>query len=129
MKKRYFEIIIFVLLVSFFIIMRTCSKSPQCRNEERILEAQWKSNVLKKFIDSTEHNYPTIVIFEYDTIFKKVVNWEEELVFFDHEKSGFYDYVRVGDSIIKEKNSMDIRVIRGNKDTVFTIDYGCEKYP
>ncbi|MFW6020444.1 MAG: hypothetical protein ACOCPM_07670 [Bacteroidales bacterium] len=109
--------------------MRTCSKSPQCRNEERILEAQWKSNVLKKFIDSTEHNYPTIVIFEYDTIFKKVVNWEEELVFFDHEKSGFYDYVRVGDSIIKEKNSMDIRVIRGNKDTVFTIDYGCEKYP
>jgi len=36
---------------------------------------------------------------------------------------------RTGDSIIKEKNSMDIRVIRERQDTVFTIDYGCEKYP
>jgi len=36
---------------------------------------------------------------------------------------------RTGDSIIKEKNSMDIRVIREREDTVFTIDYGCEKYP
>jgi len=36
---------------------------------------------------------------------------------------------RTGDSIIKEKSSMDIRVIRESEDTVFTIDYGCEKYP
>jgi hypothetical protein len=36
---------------------------------------------------------------------------------------------RTGDSIIKEKSIMDIRVIRESEDTVFTIDYGCEKYP
>jgi hypothetical protein len=24
---------------------------------------------------------------------------------------------------------LHIRVIRGSKDTIFTIDYGCEKYP
>ncbi len=38
----------------------------------------------------------------------------------------FYNYIKVGDSLSKDINSLELKVWNAQKDTVYTIDTGCD---
>jgi hypothetical protein len=44
------------------------------------------------------------------------------------EKTGFWDYVMVGDSLIKDSNTLNIKVIRNGQVKIFTLNHGCGNF-
>ena len=108
--------IIYAICVIVFFVLWYAAPSGECAAERSDVKKFYKGMVIDKFIDRKNHLNPTL----------KISNYNTKIVFLDYDKSGFYDFVRIGDSIIKEKGNMKIRLIRNDIDTVFTIDYGCK---
>jgi len=70
--------------------------------------------VVEKFRDIDEHNFKKVILRE-DNASKTVL--------FNNETSGIYDFIEVGDSIIKEEGSLRIRLFRDSQDTVLVMRY------
>jgi hypothetical protein len=67
-----------------------------------------RGKVSSKYIDIQDHNRPKITIIDnQDSITLDLAN----------ESSGLYEYIHVGDSIFKTKNSRKVRVFNINKDS------------
>ncbi len=115
MSKKHLFIIAQVVFVILFFALWFLAPSGNCEAENSLKKEKFNGNVVKKYIDREQHLYPTLKLANYNRI-----------VVVDYDKSGFYPFVQIGDSLIKEKGSLDIRLIRNELDTVFTIDYGCE---
>lgn len=77
-------------------------------------QEEFQGTIIKKFIDRNEHNFNKVIITEDQDI---------RTVLFDIETSGIYDYFEIGDSIIKEAGTLQIRVIRHDKDTVLKMKF------
>jgi len=81
------------------------------RNNERIQnqykKQDFKGVVIKKYQDWNDRGRECLIIFNFntDTINLSPVEWR---------KDNIWDYVRVGDSIIKPLNQLDITVKRKN---------------
>jgi hypothetical protein len=57
--------------------------------------------------------------------FSNSVGKQTSGLFLYSERSGFWDYVAIGDSISKKKNTFEINVYReGSFSRKFTLDYG-----
>lgn len=69
--------------------------------------------VTDKFIDKENHNYHTLIIDNGEQIRR---------VTFDHEIGGFYEFVEVGDSIFKEPDTLDLRLVRKELDTLIRLN-------
>jgi len=82
---------------------------PDKKASKYYSEDQYFGIVIDKFIDRDQHNYKTVVI-------KNLK--ETRKVLFDFEIGGLYDFIEVGDSISKNINSLDFRLIREDLDTV-----------
>ena len=74
---------------------------------------QFGGRIVKKYIDKKQHNYEMLVI--------QMGGGKDSLLNFSADKSGFYDFIQVNDSIIKLENSNDIRII--NRGISFTISF------
>jgi hypothetical protein len=76
--------------------------------------------VKKKYTDSSNHNYQKI-------IYSSENNIEGEMIF-TPELEDMYEFLNIGDSIIKEKNSVYYRVKSKStgKDTVFKFVNSCK---
>lgn len=96
--------------------MMVFGPTGQCENEKNVNNMKFEGKVLKKYLDKKEHLNPVLIT--NDQPYKLIIQIDI---------SRFYEFVEVGDSLKKEKGSLDIRLIRTGLDTVFTIDYGCEK--
>lgn len=114
--NKNINIYIVLFFVFLFSLIWLFSDSNACINEREIKNVEINSKVKDKFLDKNSHLYPTIIL--YRNI--------QELFFFYDEKSKFYDFVEIGDSLIKERGSLDIRLIRSDLDTVITVGYGCD---
>lgn len=87
----------------------------------RDVNAQYiKSTVLNKFIDAKNHNEKTI-------IYVGENNREENMIFPGYLVD-MYDFMNVGDSLIKEKNSIYYRVKSKaiKKDSLFKLETTCK---
>ncbi|ASV30727.1 hypothetical protein CJ263_11145 [Maribacter cobaltidurans] len=80
--------------------------------------------VIKKYIDKQNRGRPIIII--RNEIFG---NNKKDFVF---QSNGIFDFIQVGDSISKAKESLILRIKRTNMDTVIKLDFGkikgSEKY-
>ena len=115
--KRGAVIIFFLFL---FIIIYIEFKSPdECGLEKQFEKRQIIGRVIDKYIDLHQHNYPVI---------KVISKYSDSKEYFELEKSGFYKYVKIGDSIYKPKGTTKIKIIRNNFDTIFWIYYYCKNY-
>jgi len=72
--------------------------------------------ISEKYIDKQNHSDNTIIVVENDI---------EKTFFLDFEIGGMYDFLEIGDSIVKNKQQLSIRIIRGSMDTVLTFKYNC----
>jgi len=122
MKNR---IIIFIMgwiliyLIFFKLLPYLTNKYHGCYIHEDIYKQNIKSIVTGKFIDAANHNNKTIV---YST------GVHPGQMIFPGYLEDMYDYLNVGDSVIKEKSSVYYRVKSNvtNKDTVFKFYTTCK---
>lgn len=124
MKKRIAIAIvvnIMLYLIFFKLIPYFSDKYHGCYIYQDIYNQSIKSTVLDKFIDSKNHNIQTIIFFG--------STHKEETMIFPGYLQDMYDYLNVGDSIVKEKNSIYYRVKSATtaKDTVFKLENTCKE--
>ncbi|MBI3142048.1 MAG: hypothetical protein HYZ16_04410 [Bacteroidetes bacterium] len=117
MRKINPNVILFIVMLTAYLLLKYATPSNNCRAHNQFVNSSFEGVVEDKYRDRNAHLYPTI----------KLTNDRRRFVFHSIEKSAFYDFVEQGDSLLKEKGSMDVRLIRSNIDTVITIDYGCEQ--
>lgn len=91
-------------------------------NETNCKELNEKSDlhlhafVVEKYLDSANHLYQTLIL-------KDVNSGSHERVYFISDASSFYSSVCIGDTIIKEKNSLIINNITKNRFD--TLKFNC----
>lgn len=113
---RKWTFISFLLVITFLIYQTLNQKS--CRDyfeEEKSI--CFDGVITNKFVDKNEHNYPILIIDGNDETIR--YNMTSDL-------SGLFDFVEIGDEIIKEKGFNQISVKRDIKKVVFFLDYGCK---
>lgn len=90
----------------------------RCRSEKRAAEEQIAGVLTNKFLDKSSHMWETIEYSNFDR------SKRTSLVFLN-DQSGAYDFILPGDSIIKNLNSLELKVIRDGNTKVFILDFGC----
>jgi hypothetical protein len=76
---------------------------------------EYRGVVTNKFIDKKGHNLKKIIVEE---------NNKERVIMFDPiETSGVYSYFEIGDSLIKNLGSLQVRVIRNQTDTTIQMKF------
>ena len=74
--------------------------------------------MINKYIDSSQHSYPTLILQDdRGDHFKNL-----DLIF---DKGDLFDFLSVGDSIKKEKGTAMVTVINSKMDTTIKVDFGC----
>ena len=115
--KKYFKLVILFLLVALiFEVIYINSPSGNCVAEKEFKSKKINGYITRKFYDTASHLYPTI----------ELSKNHSQFVIHDYDNSGFYSYVKPGDSILKKIGSLKIIVYRNSKDTFFNIDYNCD---
>jgi hypothetical protein len=69
-----------------------------------------------KYYDSLNHNYPTVQFID-------IKNKEKFKVYFINEKSGFFDSIGIGDTVIKKAGSLELWT--SNLKTISPLSYDC----
>jgi len=132
-RNKY--LLIGVLTVILDIVFITCavllfySKPSQdntlgdarCIAFKKFESQEYKVVIIDKYYDMHRSLCPTLVF--QDKEGNKTVNQE-----FNIDISPFYGYVQVGDTLIKLKNEIKIRVKNASIDASVTLDFGCPAY-
>lgn len=127
MKKLIIGII--VVVVGMFMIYRIIMpllpgtqedvlNESRCRSEKRAVEEHIEGVLNNKFLDTSSHMWETIEFSNFNKAKRT------SLVFLN-DQSGAYDFIVPGDSIIKELNSLELKVTRNGKTKVFILDFDC----
>jgi hypothetical protein len=112
------NILLFFVII---LVLLTIWSSGDCLNEFHDKKRQANGLVIEKFIDSTVHNTYSLRL-NNDMLYR--------LVGFNNLRGGnslVYDSLILGDSLIKEKGSLDLVIVRGDQRMVFTHDTGCDE--
>ena len=124
LKKALLIIIIWiiVLIVGSRILRYFNENDTGCTLAEYVYVQDINAVVTKKFINSSEHNYETI-------IYRGDDGAEDHMVFSGPEYGALFDFLSVRDSIIKTKNSFFYRVRSKatGKDTVLKFETSCKE--
>lgn len=119
-QNRVVYLILFSLVVLFalFIWMNN-TRSAQCLRQDKAFKEELVGVLKRKYLDKANHAYETIEI--------SMVGTSRQTNFFLFEKSGAYDYLLPGDSIVKPSMSLRLEVVRSGISTSFDLWYGCEE--
>jgi len=74
---------------------------------------EFKGLVIKKFIDKYQHNSRTIIIKE---------NNDNDTLIMDFVMGNVYQYIKEGDSLSKNKGSLDLNLKRNDLDTIIHME-------
>jgi hypothetical protein len=116
---NYLKITHTVNFIVFFIILmnqRSCIEGHPCREQNFFYEQRYSGYVLKRYIDTNNHNFKVVII-----------KGLSDPIIFAVDNSGFFSFVKPGDFIDKEKKSKFLIVIRGKTKTQFKINFFCEE--
>jgi predicted house-cleaning noncanonical NTP pyrophosphatase (MazG superfamily) len=119
-KERIFNVLgIIMIIAGVIIFIMSPSTKENCINSYSELRSEsYIGIVTKKYVDKDEHYFITVEIKLKD----EITSW-----ILDNDKSGLYDYLKIGDSIVKKNGTYKVRIYRKSKvDTVFILDYGCD---
>ncbi|MGY6744089.1 MAG: hypothetical protein ACXIUQ_15220 [Cecembia sp.] len=114
----YLTMIVLSFLVLFFSLYDIANRTS-CSMEKKALALEingWR--ILKIYIDSLNHNNRTL---KYE-VEGKVRN----SLFLDQERTQVFFQIREGDKIFKEKNSLNLQVLRNGEEKIFELDFKCE---
>jgi len=117
MKVSFKELLIgsFVLIISAQMFF-SCSSAQESYDNvvKSYRQEKYSGVIINKFIDKDEHmNKKVIVKHKYG----------EKVILFNFEAGGLYDYLIVGDSVIKNDGEIKLRVIRNDIDTTIEMKF------
>ena len=108
--------IISILIIGWIIISKfldsVYENSPDKKASEYYKEYSYEGIVSNKFIDNEQHNYQTVLIQN---------GQKTDKLLLDFETSGLFEFIKVGDSIFKKKNSLKLKLVRFELDTIIEL--------
>lgn len=117
-KPKMISLILGALTIVFFIVLAKRNAKVDCiRLRETYINMEYKGLIMQKFEDMENQALPTLTIISEKKQSKTFGSFRET--------SGVYNYSQVGDSIIKEKGSLKVQILRADKDTIFNLDFNC----
>lgn len=121
-SKKEWNIISFLLAIGTcfgFLIFTESSKEDACKVAFlKYSEMSLNGRVSKRFVDPMNHNAKTL----------NMVKGDSQWLYYHsiYDVSGFFDFVEVGDSVIKQASSPRIHVIRKDKKAFFDLEFRCD---
>jgi hypothetical protein len=105
------------ILPSFISKEKIVNRS-NCNDEEMSKNESIKGLVVKKIRDNYSHMWKTV---EYSDL-----NGSHQTLIFRNDESKAYDFLVAGDSIVKEANSLELKILRDGNVKLYNLDYGCD---
>jgi hypothetical protein len=116
-KSQYLMIGVFVLSVVFTFTYNDLFKSScNCQDFQHFLKKSYSGRVHNKFYNHKNHNNKTITILKNGSIFEIVIPTD----------TLFFNFVKIGDSLVKNQNQDLIEIHRSNTITQFKVNFNCE---
>jgi len=117
-KPKKISLILGLLTIIFFIFLAKERTKEDCVSiKKKYVNKGYNGIINRKFEDKENHALPTLIIKEENQ--RKIFGSFRDI-------SGLYEYSQVGDSIIKEKGSLKVKIIRDDKETIFKLDFDCQ---
>jgi hypothetical protein len=113
-------LMIYILLFGspFNFIVENEIKKANCLDRQNALEESIEGVVINKFRDKESHMWKTI---EYSHKTKS----SKSLILMN-DRSGAYDFILPGDSILKNRNSLEFKITRSGVVTIYQLDFECK---
>ena len=99
-------------LFLFFIIAESVKSTSSISDSYK--DEEYSGKIIEKYIDRKEHNFKKVIIDG---------EYRERTILFNHETGGLYDFFRINDSVIKVRETLDIRIIREDCDTIIKMKF------
>ena len=118
LKKPSVWVGTFLLLCLWFVLLHPkLFNDESCNLLKRYRRLNLNGILANKFIDSSEHSYPILIINNFDSTVEKI-----NLVL---DTTNLFSVVDIGDSIFKKKNETWLEIKSNNKHFKRNIDFGC----
>jgi len=109
--------IILTIITLAILLYKQPSKNELCLQAfEKIKDLQYNGIVIEKYKDFN-HSTPVFIVESY--------NQNKVTVSDFRDISGLFNFIEIQDSIIKERHSYEVKIIRNSDERIFIIDYGC----
>lgn len=117
LKPKKISIVLGILTIIVFTILAKERSKDDCLDiKEKYLNIEYKGIVVRKFEDKENHAIPTLIIREKN---------QEKIFSTFRDFGGLYAYAQIADSIIKEKGTLEVRIVRDKNDTTINMDFNC----
>lgn len=107
-------LIIILFSLSFWIIIYKMQHYNNSRFKKATETISFRGKIDSKYIDKNDHLRSKI----------KIIGKDKTLIYdLANDKSGLFEYVHKGDSVVKLSNSLNVRVSNPQKDTIFVLNF------
>ncbi len=108
---------VFVVSVTFTLIYNSqFVSSSDCKEAQAFLKDSYSGRVQNKFYSHKNHNSKTITIQRNGKPHELIISSD----------TLFFSFVKIGDSLVKNKNQDFIEIYRSNTITQFKLHFACE---
>ncbi|WP_428329642.1 hypothetical protein [Mucilaginibacter sp.] len=114
-KLTYIFPALFIVAFIALVLIGNLGPSKPCSDKSEFINSTYNAIVINKYLDEKNHNFKTVL---YSTNNKLI-----EIRFID-DTSGYYEFVKPGDSILKSKNT-DLLTVNHIKR--FRINFDCKQ--
>lgn len=116
-RRIYLAIgLFFLMLVAIIIVFieDKVASSNYCREMKKFKAMELEVSVKNKFLDTENHNVPTVLFHNGKSLR------------LNRDTSRLFDYIEIGDTVLKLKESLEIKVVRSKtQQASFVIYFGC----
>ncbi|MEM0940474.1 MAG: hypothetical protein AAF600_10110 [Bacteroidota bacterium] len=95
------------------------SQKNMCRAKSKALDVEFSGVLIRKYEDRSDHLKKKVEISSNGGIYKSS--------FLASEVGGFFEKLIEGDSLVKEKNSLEVRIFRDENRLNYLLDFMCSE--
>lgn len=117
-KKIVYLICFFIIGILTIYVLDNPFTDGRCDLLDKFRKARINGAVSEKYIDSSQHSYPTVIIRGYDST-TSLIN----LVF---DTTNTFKIINIGDVVIKDSNSQYLIIQHKGIQTTKYLDFGCK---
>jgi hypothetical protein len=115
--NKYSLILGIIGAILLIVFLNTSDKKIDCDQFiSRMKSERYNGIIIKKYIDTNQNNYKKVIL-------KKDI--ETQVILFDQEEGGVFQYLEKGDSISKKDGDLTMKIVRGEKDSIYKLNYYC----